>query len=215
MSPNSAFSIDIDRLSSSELRNSLLRFVQSRVRDRHLAEDLTQEILLRGVTKVAGLKDQERLESWLFQIARNTIADHFRRAKSMDSCADDLPDNEDPCGYIAEEEAVLREMLSAYVRGVVEALPDIYRNALRYTDYEGHTQAELAGKEGISLSGAKSRVQRARQEVRAAVEKCCHIETDRYGTVLEVKRRETTKRTRDETLANPGCGCGKPKSLTP
>lgn len=215
MGPNPASSIDIERLSSSELRNSLLRFVQSRVRDRHLAEDLTQEILLRGLSKVSGLKDQERLESWLFQIARNTIADHFRRAKSTDTCSDNQPDTIDQCGYIAEEEAVLREMLSAYVRGVVEALPDIYRNALRYTDYEGHTQAELAGKEGISLSGAKSRVQRARQEVRTAVEQCCHIETDRYGTVLDVRRRETAKEIRDETPPKAACGCGKSQTLAP
>lgn len=215
MGPNSDSSIDIERLSSSELRNSLLRFVQSRVRDRHLAEDLTQEILLRGLSKVSGLKDQERLESWLFQIARNTITDHFRRAGSMGLCSENQPGGEDPGGYIAEEEAVLREMLSAYVRGVVEALPDIYRNALRYTEYEGHTQAELAGKEGISLSGAKSRVQRARQEVRTAVEQCCHIETDRYGTVMDVRRRETAKKTDEERPAKPACGCGKPQTSAP
>ncbi|MDF1823704.1 MAG: sigma-70 family RNA polymerase sigma factor [Verrucomicrobiales bacterium] len=182
--------INLERLSSEELRNSLLRFVHSRVSDRHLAEDLTQEILLRGLAKHSELRDRERLESWLFQIARNVISDHFRKAKPTEACSDDLPDERQPRPFVAEEEAVLREMLSSFIRGVVEALPGIYRNALCYTDYEGHTQAELALKEGISLSGAKSRVQRARQEVRNAVKRCCHIEKDHYGQILEVRERQ-------------------------
>eukprot|EP00903_Cladosiphon_okamuranus_P003500 g3498.t1 len=178
--PETASTINVERLSSSELRTSILRFVQSRVRDCHLAEDLTQEILLRGFSRISDLKNNERLESWLFQIARNVIADYFRRAKSNYAYHENLPDvDDDLCGYIPEEEAVLREMLSSFIRGVVESLPANYRNALRYTDYEGHTQAQLAEKEGLSLSGAKSRVQRARQEIRAAVARCCHIETDR------------------------------------
>lgn len=187
----STSAVDVERLSSHELRISLLRFVQSKVRDSHLAEDLTQEILLRGVTKLSGLKDRERLDSWLFQIARNVIADHFRQAKPTEACPEDLPEESETCRCITEEDAVLRETLSSFIRGVVEALPSIYRNALCYTDYEGHTQVELAEREGISLSGAKSRVQRARQEVRDAVKRCCYIEKDHYGHILELSERRT------------------------
>ncbi|MFC7338917.1 sigma-70 family RNA polymerase sigma factor [Haloferula chungangensis] len=187
--PHSASAINLERLSSHELRNSILRFVQSRVRDPHLAEDLTQEILLRGLSKLSGLRDQKRLEAWLFQIARNTISDHFRKSKATEISIEKMPENCDPNEAITEEEVLLRENIAAYIRGVVEALPEIYRNALCYTEYEGHTQVELAKKEGISLSGAKSRVQRARQEVRTAVEQCCHVETDRYGQIVEMKRR--------------------------
>ncbi|MEC5127892.1 sigma-70 family RNA polymerase sigma factor [Verrucomicrobiales bacterium BCK34] len=189
--PGSVSTIDVERLSSGELRNSLFRFVCSKVGDPHLAEDLTQEILLRGLSKLSGLKSRERLESWLFQIARNAIADHFRQTKPTEVFSDDLPDNNDAFQTIAEEDAVLREMLSSFIRGVVESLPAKYRDALRYTDYEGHTQAELARREGISLSGAKSRVQRARQEVREAVKRCCDIEKDASGQILDVRERKT------------------------
>ncbi|WP_411826942.1 sigma-70 family RNA polymerase sigma factor [Luteolibacter sp. AS25] len=192
--PKPASTIDVERLSSNELRNSILRFVQSRVRDCHLAEDLTQEILIRGFAKVSGLRNKERLESWLFQIARNVIADYFRSSRSTQAYHEHLPDVEDNlCGYVPEEEAVLRETLSSFIRGVVESLPAIYRNALCYTDYEGHTQAQLADREGLSLSGAKSRVQRARQEIRAEVARCCHIETDRYGKIFGVEAKQSTE----------------------
>ncbi|MDF1815640.1 MAG: sigma-70 family RNA polymerase sigma factor [Verrucomicrobiales bacterium] len=189
--PGSTSAINVERLSSHELRISLFRFVQSKVGDPHLAEDLTQEILLRGFSKLSGLKNQERLESWLFQIARHTIADHFRQAKPTETCSEDLPDRNEVFQFIAREDAELHRILTSFIRGVVESLPDIYRNALCYTDYEGHTQAELAKKEGISLSGAKSRVQRARQEVRGAIKRCCDIEKDEYGRILDVRERKT------------------------
>jgi RNA polymerase sigma-70 factor (ECF subfamily) len=53
------------------------------------------------------------------------------------------------------------------------------------------TQVELARHLGLGLSAAKSRVQRAREMVRARVEKCCHLEFDAYGTMVDCRRRTT------------------------
>lgn len=189
--PGSASDINVERLSSHELRISLFRFVQSKVRDPHLAEDLTQEILLRGFSRLSGLKNHEKLESWMFQIARNVISDHFRQAMPTESCSEDLPDRNEVIHFIAEEDAELRRILTSFIRGVVESLSGIYRKALCYTDYEGHTQVELAKVEGISLSGAKSRVQRARHEVRQTIKRCCDIERDDCGQILDVRERTT------------------------
>jgi RNA polymerase sigma-70 factor (ECF subfamily) len=66
----------------------------------------------------------------------------------------------------------------------VQGLPPIYREALELTEYDGLSQVELARRLGLSVSAAKSRVQRARALVRATVDRCCHFEVDRYGTVL-------------------------------
>ncbi|MCG8599001.1 MAG: sigma-70 family RNA polymerase sigma factor [Verrucomicrobiales bacterium] len=191
--PDSVSKIPLERLSSRELRTSLLRFVHSRVGNPHLAEDLTQEILLRGVAKHSELRDHEKLESWLFQIARRTVADHFRQARPTEAFPEEIPDDDEDCQCMAKEEAALLGTLTAFIRDVIEGLPPMYRDALRYTDYEGHTQVELAEKEGISLSGAKSRVQRARHEVREAVRRCCHIEKDDCGRILDVRERTTPR----------------------
>ena len=188
--PDHPAALDDDFFVSPELRASLLRFVQSRVRDPHWAEDLTQEILLKALTHYTGIRDQKRRQAWLFQIARNVISDHFRGAKGREVFSD-KHDPEDALLPIEDgpTTSYFPEILSSFLRGVVDELPPIYRDALYFTDCQGHSQVELARNEGISVSGAKSRVQRARAAVRDAVERCCLLETDRYGGVVEVEPR--------------------------
>ncbi len=53
------------------------------------------------------------------------------------------------------------------------------------TAYQGLSQKDLANRLGISYSGAKSRVQRARRMVRDMLMICCHFEFDRRGTVID------------------------------
>ena len=48
-----------------------------------------------------------------------------------------------------------------------------------------HTQPEMAARLGISISGAKSRVQRAREKLKEALLDCCHFEFDRYGRMID------------------------------
>lgn len=174
-------------LASEELRRSLLQFIASRVRDPHLAEDLTQDVLMKAFSKSAKLRDEERVVPWVFQIARSHIADHFRKGRA----GTPLSEEEVRQGWFTHEKetSYFPDILSNFLRGVVEGLPPIYRDALRFTDCEGRSQVELAKREGISVSGAKSRVQRARAAVRAAVERCCFLDTDPYGGVVEVEPR--------------------------
>ena len=83
------------------------------------------------------------------------------------------------------------------MRDVVKTLPPIYREAILLTEYEGMTQVELARHLGLGLSAAKSRVRRAREMVRDRVEKCCHVEFDAYGTMVDCRRRTSPA----------GCAC--------
>ena len=87
------------------------------------------------------------------------------------------------------DEVDTAENLAPYIREVVQSLPDPYREALLLTTYQGLSQQQLAERLGISLSGAKSRVQRARQKVRDVMLCCCHFELDAYGLVYEVRER--------------------------
>ena len=63
-------------------------------------------------------------------------------------------------------------------------LPEKYRQALMLTEFRGMKQTELAEQLGISLSGAKSRVQRGREMLRESLLDCCHFEFDRLGGMI-------------------------------
>jgi RNA polymerase sigma-70 factor (ECF subfamily) len=157
----------------------LFRFIRSRVEDHATAEDILQEVFLRIHTRMDTLSDANRLESWIYQIARNAIIDHYRRRKVLT----EIPDTRLDEGGFGEPDAA--EILASSLREMVEALPEPYRQALLLTEYEGLTQPELAARLGVSVSGAKSRVQRARQKIKDELLSCCHFEFDRYGRVID------------------------------
>lgn len=68
---------------------------------------------------------------------------------------------------------------------LVQRLPQPYRQALLLTEVEGMTPKDLARRLGLSFSGAKSRVQRARDKLRELLLDCCHFEFDRRGTIID------------------------------
>ncbi len=77
------------------------------------------------------------------------------------------------------------ERLTPSINHFIEQLPEPYREAITLTELQGMKQKDLAVKLGISLSGAKSRVQRARKMLKDLFFECCHFEFDRYGTVID------------------------------
>ena len=174
---------DLDTL-TEELRARLFGYIHARVHSREVAEDLVQETLLRA-SRTLATENIANIEGWLFRVARNGIADYFRGSKDQVEWRDDEHGEAAQDDAIHKEERELLHELTAYVRGVVESLAEPYRSALLLTEYEGLTQKELAERAGITLSAAKSRVQRARAEVKRVIEQCCRIATDRYGQVTD------------------------------
>jgi RNA polymerase sigma-70 factor (ECF subfamily) len=161
----------------------LLQFVRRRVSDQASAEDILQDVFLKVHTHIGTLSDTAKLQGWLYQLTRNAIIDYYRRSRVMVDVPEQLPAASDE----EENDAVAR--LTPAVKAMVAALPEIYREALRLTEYEGLTQKELAERLGISVSGAKSRVQRARQMLRQMLLDCCHFELDRRNAIISYQPR--------------------------
>ncbi len=171
---------------TAELRARLFAYIHTRVHLREVAEDLLQDTLLRASRTLAA-HDIANIEGWLFRVARNGIADYFRGSKDRVEWRDGEHSEAARDDVMLKEDRELHEVLTAYVRGVVESLAEPYRSALLLTEYEGLTQKEVAERVGITLSAAKSRVQRGRAELKQLIEQCCRIATDRYGHVTECK----------------------------
>lgn len=159
-------------------------FVANRVSNPSDAEDLSQEILLRIHSGVRQLSDETRVHGWVWQIARNAVIDYYRRSNQRGVALDHLdvpaPDPVTPD---------LEDLVASWLRPIIDRLPDPYRDALLMSEIDGLSQAEVAERLSISLSGAKSRVQRGRVKLREALTACCQLDFDREGRIVSYQRR--------------------------
>jgi RNA polymerase sigma-70 factor (ECF subfamily) len=73
---------------------------------------------------------------------------------------------------------------------MVNALPETYRLPLLLSELEGLPQKEVARRLGLSLSAAKSRVQRGRERLKGVFAECCHVETDHRGSLTSYQRKK-------------------------
>ncbi len=177
-----------------ELHERLRAFVARRVPDRVVVDDLAQEILLRLYTHMGRLREQERLDAWAYQVARNVIADYWRdragrRELPFDEKLSDklasLPELES-----GDEVDQHRTEIVSCLAPMVEQLAEPYREAIRLTDLGASTQAEAAAELGLSVPGMKTRVQRGRAQLRELLRACCRIELDRRGQITELEPKD-------------------------
>lgn len=159
----------------------LRRFVGQRVSNPHEAEDIVQDVLLRAHKALHQLASAERRSAWLARIAARRVIDHHRSRRPME----ELP--EDWAAAEAEDNPV--ERLAVCLPAMMERLPAIYQEAVRMSELEGLPQQEVARRLGMSLSGAKSRVQRGRHLLRSRVEACCDV-VMMGSTIVDFARRE-------------------------
>ena len=173
----------------SHLSSDLRRFIRRRVPDDHVADDLLQETFLRVHRNIGTLQEAERLAAWVYQIARNVVHAHHRKARVAAVSLGDSDPVEDAADRLPPAGCGACEWLGEMVR----SLPDGYREAVQLAEVEGLAQQEVADRLGLSLSGAKSRVQRGRAMLRDILERCCHFELDGRGTVTDsVPRSDRT-----------------------
>jgi len=186
-----------------EFDAGLRAFIVNRVGAPEAAEDVLQDVYLKIHTQINTLRDEERVRAWVYQVARNTVYDHYRAsAQRAAPWAPTAVWDDDS----VEAEADLA--LQRSVASMLDCLSPEHREALVLTEYDGLTQSELAARLGISVSGAKSRVQRARSRLKAALLECCEFELDRRGRVMNYYRRSQGVCTPDN------CGeCGAPRTI--
>ena len=184
----------VDEARWRELRARLGAFVGRRVGNPEDAEDIVQDVFVRMQRSIGALSSAERLDAWAFRIARNAVADHYRFANRRDGIAGETAPEvtaellaADEVGREPTEDA--RAEMARCVAPMVRGLPDGYRRAIELTEMEGLTQAAAAERLGLSVPGAKSRVQRGRARLRAMLLRCCEIEIDRRGRVIAFENR--------------------------
>lgn len=180
----------------TELHTGITAFVRRRVRNPADADDIVQRVFLQVHRGLDDLRDDERLHGWIYRAARNAIVDHYRAAAPRREVpSGDAVDIADAAGARGldhdapdDERAAMRE-LAQCVGPLLEQLSADDSEALRLTDLDGVTQSEAARRLKLSVSGMKSRVQRARVRLKTVFEECCRLQFDARGAVRDYEQR--------------------------
>ena len=161
----------------NEYHDKLHRFIENRVKDKFLADDILQEVFIKIYSRINTLRDTDKLQSWMFQITRNALIDHYREHKKTESLPEESISTEWEPSKSEDEE------LSSCLMSLINSLPEKYGEALIMSEIDGLKQKEVAEKQGVSLSNAKIRVQRGRAMIKDLLTEGCQLEVDRKGKI--------------------------------
>jgi len=150
-------------------REKFLRFVQARVSDPDLAEDILHDSLLKALQRAPDLRDHDRLVPWFYRILRNAIIDAYRHQGvewkyTTEIAADEMPTAE------------MEEMTSlcACFSDLLPTLKPEYRELIQ-SELNEEKQEAVVSRLGISPSTLKVRRHRARQALRRRLEETCRM----------------------------------------
>ena len=151
-------------------------------------DDIVGEILLKLVRTQASLEIARDPAAWVMRVAANAIADHHRKrsvertrlAQVEQEMALTLASAREPQD---NADAEIARCLVPFIKG----LPAVYAETLMIVEVDGMTQAEAAERLALSLPAVKSRVQRGRAKLKEALLRCCALQLDRRGNVMDYR----------------------------
>lgn len=167
-----------------DLSDNLKKYIFKRVGNSHDAEDILQEVFLKIYSNIGEIKDNTKIYAWVYKIARNTIVDYYRTRKQVEQ----LPEIPDENINLNKSEPY-GELITC-LKPMIDRLPEKYKQAILLAELGELTQKELAVKLGLSVSGAKSRVQRGRAFLKKMFLECCQFQFDSCGNIINYKHKK-------------------------
>jgi len=153
----------------------LRAWLRGRLGNLNDAEDLLQDLFLKAMRQDKKFCEIGNARAWLFEVARNAIADRLRLKKDQVELLEDLVhESDDPIPVDTLAQCLPRALVELSVED---------REAITLCDLEGLKQEDYARLKGLSLPGAKSRVQRARKRLREHLSSACQVRFDEAGKV--------------------------------
>ena len=143
--------------------------------------DILQEVYIKMVKNADKIGKVHNVQPYLLKLAKNTVVDYYRSHQSQGIA--EAP-SEDLAVVENDANTTTTTLANTYFSELIHALPPLYKQALIRTELEGLSQKQLAEELGISYSGAKSRVQRAKAMLRQSLIDCCDYKFDSYGNVI-------------------------------
>lgn len=155
-----------------ENHRAFLRYLERKVGDAAVAEDILQDAFARVVAKPGTLPDGEGLVPWFYRLLRNAAIDRFRRAgssnRALEAFARELETQSEP----GEE---TRGAICACVSRLATTLKPDYAEALQAVEVDGAPVKVYAERKGLKAGSAAVRVFRARAALKKRVLESCGI----------------------------------------
>ncbi len=165
-SPNELSPEVIGRLVAGH--REFLRFLESKVESRAVAEELLQTAFVRAMDKGDALRDEESAVAWFRRILHNALVDHYRRRASEKRALEAEAREPAPPSEVELKNAVCR-----CIEGLVPTLKPEYRTLLERVDLGEAPISEVASELGITVNNATVRLHRARQALKRTLEASC------------------------------------------
>lgn len=163
----------------------LKSYINRRVHNEQDAEDILQTVFLKLLSNLQNLKDIKKIYSWVYTITKNAIFDYYKSQKQELN----IDDYEEDIHFEPQEESSVNKEIEQCIKIMIQHLPEKYKEAIILTEFQNISQKELAIRMGISVPGAKSRVQRARHYLKDMLLNCCNFEKDHRGNIIDYKRK--------------------------
>jgi RNA polymerase sigma-70 factor (ECF subfamily) len=182
-----------------QYKDPLQQLLRSRVKNPADVDDLLQEVLIKAYHHLHTIREPEKVLSWLFQIARNTVIDYYRKSRvetsrqeifqnAMLTKSEEAPSFQGGVSLTdkqSEQYEQIRQELTSCILPLLHQLPEKYREAIEIVDLQNTSQKELANKLGLSHSAVKSRVQRGRRMLQDKFHQCCYYNLDVRGNLID------------------------------
>jgi RNA polymerase sigma-70 factor, ECF subfamily len=162
------------------------------------AEDQVQSALCKAFESIDKFRGSARFSTWLVRIVINECLMQLRRTRhisfiSIDASCQELLRLKLTCEMPSPERAVATLSMGRLLKREIRRIPPLLRNAFILRDVQQRPMPDVAKRLGISVEAAKSRLSRAREELRKRLEP--HIYTARCTPELSY-----FKNTRKETI---------------
>ena len=155
-------------------RAGFLAFVQHRVHDRALAEDILQAAFVRAIEQSGTLRKEDSAVAWFYSVLRHAVIDHHRHHTSENSAIDRWANE---MGFTGEEPSTADNPARTFICGCIElVLPNLrpaYAEVLREVDLAENPLASYAKTHGLTPGNAAVRAHRARAALRRELARTC------------------------------------------
>jgi RNA polymerase sigma factor (sigma-70 family) len=153
-------------------RAAFLGFVERRVGDPALAEDILQGAFMRALERTPKLRAEESAVAWFYTVLRNAVVDFYRRRATERRV---LPPGEfdEAAQHAAAPDAETRTFLCGCIAFVLPTLKPAYAEILREVDLEERPLTEFAAKHSLTAGNAAVRAHRARAALKRELVRVC------------------------------------------